>query len=305
MNTKQENRLNMYLAVNLFLLPNLERLASLPNFTTSLNAFQNFIALIQSAIEKQVFDKSGVAKSKQELKQNLALLAGDNARKLYAYALFINDRVLSTEMQITQNKLEKKSDTMLMKSAEGIFNRVALYLNDLTPYGITADSQLLLRNAIDDFTESMPKPRLNSTESKLITRQMAEYFIGAEKWLEQLDALIEILRNSEPDIYNSYLQARKTVDYGTRSNAVRGIIVDAITKIGLKGVTINFVIANEKSLQPALVKKTAAKGGFNIKSLAEGIYQIKLSKVGYVDQVITITVNKGELCKVNVEMSRI
>ena len=305
MNTKQENRLNMYLAVRAFLLSKRGELERLPNFAIFLNEFQNYIVKIQTALRQQSFDESGVTKSKKALKRDLALLTADNARRIYAYALFINDHVLSTETQIPQSKLEIKSDEKLIEIAKGIFDRATLHFNDLASYGITVDTQEIFRRAIDEFTDAMPKPRINDTESKRITQQMASYFVGAAKMLEQIDALMELLHNSEPDIYNAYIQARKTIDYGTRKIAVRGLIIDAITKIGLRGVSLLFINTDEKSLVPVLLKKTSTKGGFNIKSLAEGIYQIKLSKVGYVDQIITITVNKGELCKINVEMIRI
>ena len=305
MNTKQENKFNMYLAVKAFLLSKIGELKGLPNFMTFLNEFQDYISKIQITLERQALDESGVAKTKTALKLKLALLAADNTRRIYAYALFINDRVLSTEMQISQSKLEIKSDENLTRFAEAIFSRAKSHLIDLAPYGITADTLDVFRSAIDDFTGSMSNPRINNTESKLNTQQMAGYFTGVEKSLEQIDALIDILRNAQPDIFNAYIQSRKTIDYGTRTIAVRGIIIDAITKIGLKGVVLAFMNADEKNTAVKLVKKTAAKGGFNIKSLAEGIYRIKISKVGYVDQVITVTVNKGELCKIKMEMIRI
>ncbi|MCX6236497.1 MAG: hypothetical protein NTY07_02880 [Bacteroidia bacterium] len=148
-------------------------------------------------------------------------------------------------------------------------------------------------------------PRLSEADSKEITRQLTGHFVGADKSLMQIDALIEILRNSDPNTYKAYKLARKTIDYGTRSIAVRGKIIDAITKEGVKGVIIGFLNADGTSLVSPIVKKTADKGGFNVKSLAEGIYKLKLTKVGYVDQMITITVTSEELCNIKVEMSKI
>jgi hypothetical protein len=39
----------------------------------------------------------------------------------------------------------------------------------------------------------------------------------------------------------------------------------------------------ETTSEPELVKKTAEKGGFNIKGLVSGTYQVTLKKVGYAD----------------------
>jgi uncharacterized membrane protein len=54
--------------------------------------------------------------------------------------------------------------------------------------------------------------------------------------------------------------------------------------------------------EPELVKKTAEKGGFNVKNLASGTYQVTLKKVGYTEQVVTISVNDGEMTELNVSL---
>jgi hypothetical protein len=305
MNKYQENRLNMYLAVKAFLLTKQTILGTLPNFTAFFTAFQELLAAIQILLEKQSFNKKGLTDSKRELKLNLSTITGDNARKLYAYALYINDHVLIAEMRITPSKLEIKSDSKLVEIAEGVYNRVTLHLADVAPYGITAATQLVFRTAIDNFATAMSKPRLSGTESKEITRQLANDYIDADKLLTQVDALVEIIRNSDPNTYKAYKLARKTIGYGTRSMALRGKIIDAVTRVGIKGVIVTFLNGEGANLVPAVVKKTAAKGGFNVKSLTEGIYKLKLTKVGYADQLITTTVNNGELCKIHVEMLKL
>jgi hypothetical protein len=93
--------------------------------------------------------------------------------------------------------------------------------------------------------------------------------------------------------------------YGTHSLAVRGTITDADTKETIKGITITFLHPDGTNLQPPVIKKSAAKGGFTVKTMAEGIYKVKLSKVGYNDLVITIVVNEDEQCKMNAEISKI
>jgi len=55
----------------------------------------------------------------------------------------------------------------------------------------------------------------------------------------------------------------------------------------------------------ALEKETAAKGGFNIKSLPEGIYDVTITKVGFKPKTITITVRWDELCNVEEELEKL
>ena len=51
-------------------------------------------------------------------------------------------------------------------------------------------------------------------------------------------------------------------------------------------------------------KKTAAKGGFLIKSLAEGEYTVTISKVGYQTLEIPVVVSSSELCEINASLQK-
>lgn len=299
------NRLNMYLAVKAFLLSKLGFFTNLPFFTDIFNDFKAFIAAIQAEIGKQSFDPKGLTKTKQELKQKLASITGDNERKIYAYALHFKDNLLMAEMKITQTALDASSDARLKEIAEGIISRATLHLTDLTPYGITAATQLVLRVAIDDFANAIPNGSLNDIELAQSTQKLAAGFKNAELKLEEIKAIAEILRMTGPDVYKAFVRATKVTELGTHSIAVRGQVTDLITKEGISKVTIKFLNADGSELQPALLKKSAAKGGFNVKSLAEGIYLVKLTKVGYTDLTITITVVSGEQCKINAVMNKI
>ena len=54
-----------------------------------------------------------------------------------------------------------------------------------------------------------------------------------------------------------------------------------------------------------LTEKIADKGGFNIKSLPEGVYKVTIKKNGYQEQVVTVAVTDGELGDLNIELSKI
>ena len=57
--------------------------------------------------------------------------------------------------------------------------------------------------------------------------------------------------------------------------------------------------------QAELSKTTAAKGGFNIKSIAAGTNNVSFKKVGYAEQVITVNVNDGEITVVEVKLNKV
>ncbi len=304
MTTGQENRLSMYLSVDTFLLSNLDILKVLPNFEISYNAFHGALIEIQNLSKLQSYNRSGLTISKKELKRSLALVAGDTNRKLYAYALFVNDKLLMSETSLPQSKLEISSDSKMLDRGKGIYDLAANLGTSVIPYGITEATQLELKKTIDDFSVSMPKRRLSATGSSRITKQIAGCFMSADLSLLQIEALLEIIRSTEANIYEAYRRARKVIEYGTRTIALKGIVIDAETNDPIKGVTINLRLIDATEPHPVIVKKSAAKGGFNLKSVTDGNYEITLMKVGYKELILNNAISKGECCKIKAKMSR-
>jgi hypothetical protein len=127
--------------------------------------------------------------------------------------------------------------------------------------------------------------------------------------LDKIDALVEIVRISQPDFYSGYKSARRIIETGAGSFQVKGIVTDAGTGEGLKGATLSFAQNSSNGLMKAasssaeaMKKKTAIKGGSNIKSLPEGTCTVTVRKNGYADMTTSIAVTSGELVKLNVEL---
>lgn len=52
------------------------------------------------------------------------------------------------------------------------------------------------------------------------------------------------------------------------------------------------------------VKFTSPKRNFDIRTLPEGRYQLSVSKLGYITQVISVNVVAGEMCRVVMNLVR-
>lgn len=61
-------------------------------------------------------------------------------------------------------------------------------------------------------------------------------------------------------------------------------------------------MAKTAAKTPDVVKTSADKGGFTIKSLAAGTYSVSLKKTGYADQTVTISVNDGEMTLMDIDL---
>ena len=317
MNTRQESKLSMYLAVKDFLTANASIVTPLPNYSGYFTTFQNSITQIQTYAEQQMFDKTGISVSKKQLRDNLVALAADTSRRLTAYAKFANNQVLLKEIKFAESDLKKCADTVLRDYAQGLYDRAQTNLTALATYGIAAATQTALQAAITAYVNSIPKPRLGITDKKQSTIQLANNFDAADAAIYNIDTIIEIVKVTQANFYNGYKTARKIVITGTNTLSVKGLITDASTGEPLKGVTINFcpecieptqkAAANGMSAvkeEIVLTKRTAEKGGFNIKSLPEGVYKVTIKKNGYQEQVVTVAVTDGEMGDLNVALSK-
>jgi hypothetical protein len=236
------------------------------------------------------------------------MLVADNSRRLTAMAMYVNNQILLKEIKYNESELKRKSDTSLRDIAQGVYDRAQTNLTALANYGVTAATQTALQTAINSFVASIPKPRLGIADKKQSTMQLTNFFKIADLALDNIDTLVEIVKNSQPVFYSGYKMSRKLIKTGTGTLAVKGLITDAVSKQPIKGVYVSFTLDGAagilKSTKAAdtIIKKTADKGRFNIKNLQAGLYIVTIKKTGYAEQTKTIVVSDGELTELNVQL---
>jgi len=314
MKSRQESKLSMYLAVNDYLTTNAAVVNPLPNYSGYSAAFWCAIGQIQSNSEQQMFDKSGLKANKDQLKETLCMLVSDSSRKLQAYARYANNQLLLSETRFTESELDKAADNVLRDYAQGIYDRAQSNLTALTAYGITAATQAALQNTINGYVAAIPKPRVGRTETKQSTQQLAAAFADADSALESIDATVEIVKLLQPNFYNGYKSVRKLISTGRSKLAVKGLVTDLLSGEPLKKAVLTFATdGNGLMVQsattgtppnPLLVKKSANKGGFIVKSLPAGSYTVSCSKSGYAGQTATLTVAEGELSDLRMQLAK-
>jgi hypothetical protein len=310
MTNQQESRLSMYLSFRDYQVGFTAITTPLPNYTTNSTTFANTIPQIQAVAEQQKISKKGVTDSKNILKESLIVTTADYARKLGVYAKFTNNATLAQEVKFTEGKLRQVADTAVKDYAQIVYDRAQPIVASIATYGITAATQTALLAAITAYNASIGKPSVSRTESTQTTKQLESLFKTAETALANMDAAVEIVRVSQPAFYAGYKNARKIVETGIGSLAVKGLVTDAKTGEPVKGATLSFALdgnnVTAKSAKTAtenVVKKSAEKGGFNIKSLPTGMYTVTIKKVGYADQIATIAVADGELTELNIQLT--
>lgn len=303
MNTKNQSKLKMYLTLRIYLLSNPAVTAKLPNFPEFLAALDAAILQIQNNSEQRLVSTKGVTDNKRLLRESLITLTVDASSKMQAYAKYVHNTVLLAEIKFKSSDLRDIPSLELVDVTRGLYNKIDAHLPEVVIYGLTTGSQLEYREAIDDFAISISQPRESQLKGKENSLLEEQGFIKGDGAVDNMDTVVEIVRLSEPVFYAGYKNARKIVEQGTGSLQVQGTVTEAGTGKPIAGATLIFRCCGQTSI--ILEKETASKGGFMIKSLAEGIYNVTVTKVGFQTQVVSVVVNWNELCDVQVQMEKV
>lgn len=310
MTSYQESYEKMSVTSVAFLSANAAITATLPNFPAYFTVIQTTNSQIQSALVQQEADKSGDTNAKRQLRATLIAQAIDVARRVVAYATNTNNSALLALVDYTESDLKKASDQRLVNSCQVIRDNANANIAALASYGITAAVLTTLQTSITSFSNTIPKGRIDTTDGGEVTKLLTTLFKTLSANWKKIDILVEMVRTSQPNFYNEYQKVRKVIDTGTGSLAVKGLVTDAGTGEPVKGATVSFsldgaaVKTSAAAAKPVLVKKTAVKGGFNIKTLPEGIYNVSVKKNGYVEQVVSIAISNGEKSEFKIELSK-
>jgi hypothetical protein len=311
MTSNQESKVSMYHAVMDYLMAKLDSVKDLPNFNPIYVELQDKIKQLLQLTELQQFDKKGIISTKNEIKNGLVALVADSSRRLTVFAKFEKNAVLLAEIKYPESELKHVSNSKLRDIAQGVYDRAQERLAQLGTYGITEATQTALLKGINDFVVAVPKTRLSLNDNLQVTSKIVGIFKEIDEKFKNIDTIIEIVRNSDPNFYNGYKLARKLVKNTGSSLLVRGVITDSVSGEAIKGALVTFTMNGNGGVNKAIkervsfFKKSAALGGFNIKTMPEGTYYVTIKKAGYADQQTTVTISNGELKDLEIKLVKL
>jgi len=299
MTNKQEIRLKMYLSVDDFLAKNENLTNALPEFTATLTEFRDTINNIKLIDEQQENIRTGVAKNKRDIKNSLVVLTAENSGKVFALAKVTKDKKLMDEVNFSISEVGRMTDIELRTYSEKLYKKIETILESLANYGITAETQKEFSDTIEAYNNSLTKPRVSIAERREATKTLKLLFGTADSILKKIDAIIGIIRYDEVKFYEGYKTVRTLVDTNAGVVALIAKVSDYSSGKPIKGVVFKF-----KSNGVIIIKKTAKKGGFYIRNMNPGTYEVNIKKEGYNEKVVTVNINDGERTDLKVELEK-
>jgi hypothetical protein len=287
MTNTQKQKLRMYVALLAFLKSNPDVLAKLPNANEYIAQLEAIIASIQADDLLQKQDISEKTRKKNQLQKDLIGAIVDISEKIQAYASFVKNDELLRAVKYTESDLKRLLDIELLQTAKKLSLSVDENLSALTPYALTAETQVVYNKQITSFADYLPDLHQQRMDRKDSTERLIKEFATADEVIDNIDLLTKIVSKTEPKFYSNYLTTRK-VDYAYGTVEFVGYVLDAQTGNGIPNALVT-VTPKEEGDEP-IAKNTAAKGGFQIKTIGMGIYTVTVTKLGYATQTIEIII---------------
>ncbi len=194
MTNYQESYEKMSTAKVSYLAANATITATLPNYAGYYTTVQTTIAQILAAKVQQEADKSGDTKTKKLLRTSLITQTIDVGRRVVAYATYVNNNALLALVNYTESDLKRSSDSNLVSICQVVRDNANANVAALATYGVTAAIITTLQTTITSFNATIPKGRVDTTDSGEATLLLATLFKTLATTWDKIDILVEMVR---------------------------------------------------------------------------------------------------------------
>jgi hypothetical protein len=189
MNTKQLNKLTMYLAVEGICDGTPTAWQSLQAFADAYTDLKLHVTNIQTFSQSQAQDTSGVAQDKQAARQAMCAAALPIANAVHAYAVKTKNNTLANAVDFSMSDLMGGRDVQSRDNCQNIYTTANTNIANLAAYGVTAAKLTALTNAIAAYNLLISKPRDTRAAGKTVTGNLQAEFDAADVDLGIMDDL--------------------------------------------------------------------------------------------------------------------
>lgn len=210
-----EDRFTMFYAVDTALDNHTATWTPLVPFTNAVTQFKAKIAAIEAEVEQQEKELDGYAMDKIGKKTKMIEKALQVANQVFAFAEDTSNTVLREKVDFSRTDLSTKRDAVVAQLCQGIHDEANAVIASLAPYGLVAADLTALQTLIDDYEAVISAPRTAITVRKGSTEAIEALIKeGTLILTNRLDKLMSEFKDSAPDFYQEYFDARVVVNTG-------------------------------------------------------------------------------------------
>ena len=284
MNTHIRNRFHMLKVVYDTCSESLTAVNSIPACKDAYIRLGEIVTKMESSMQVQMVDHTGLTKEKNYLKQLLAETTAAVAGGVVSYAHNKHDFSLEGEMRCSTSLLARMSDDVMLERCKMVKTKADGLLAELADYAIDAALITKLVDRIKDFEKIIPKVSEAIDTRKLHTAGMNQMIAEATDLLRnEMDALVLLLDDVHAPFKKQYKISRSIDDYRGKRNAaplpegfgsISGIVSDNVDS----GLIEDAVVTIDGT---DLTASTDEDGEYYFEEVPAGVYTLKVSADTY------------------------
>lgn len=192
-------------------------------FETAFTNFKEQVVELNNLSYEHNLVIQGVSNSKDAVRLKTITKAMEIVGIMRAFASTSDNEELKVKLHITPTSMGKASKLNLVQLIDLILEKSTMHFDELVEYGITQAKIDLLQVLRDEVQVAVNTPRSAIIARRSLTLSIEERVIELDKVLrEQLDMMVEALKNEHPKFYKDYKGARVIIDSGVKKKANTG-----------------------------------------------------------------------------------
>jgi Glu-tRNA(Gln) amidotransferase subunit E-like FAD-binding protein len=218
MNDKQNAKKSMYQAVLQVLSENRLYYEEIPVFEKSVTELGITFNQIGDLAEQQTISTlKGTTNTKHETEIRLVNETIKTSAVLFVLAKDLKDEKLLAKTNLSKSTMYHAQGNEMLSIARRIQTEATAHAQELQDYGIKDTDILALQTIINEYDNILVAPRVVISESKQKTANLVHLFAYADTLLnDRIDKLMRIFRESAPDFYTLYFNARNVINTAAR-----------------------------------------------------------------------------------------
>ena len=303
MQDRFRNKLNMFVLIKDFLLASEGITNKWAAFAALYNVFAETITEIFTVAAQHEEDKSGVTKTKAQIKASLIANMLVISEKCVAYATVEGKLDFLALVKFMKGEMQKLADADLLKRAESLYTNVLPKLDEVRGYDLKQAELAELMELKNQFLAIYTRPTGNIENNTKLTARLDVLFRTANATLVKMDAILQLSRVSAPDFYAEYTRKRTIGKTAARTRALQLWVVDDAT--GLPVAKAKVTVRHKAGTDVVkVVRSTGPKGGMIVASMDAAEYEYEVTYGGYLTSTGSLFVNDGVMTEVVVRLKK-
>jgi len=266
------------------------------------NALQTAIGAIRLITVEEEKGKGGAASISLLAKETLIQKTLTVQGPLVAYATVENDLALIEAADFSATQFKRALHEALYDKGKVVYDMALPHENVLkSDYGLPQTAMAQLNTALEAYKMALPDKGLAKNKQTANTKKRKAAFAQTTEIMQKLDKLMLVFRTTQPELYNSYLDASHIGLTNRRKKAngtqITGKVIDFETHQPISGAKLSILLQSTETF-------SGADGSFTLAVATPGEITLQSTKAGYTLWEDDMMIEEGESVTVLVEMEK-